>query len=79
MKNKLLCMRWLSPWIGLSPMAITAIVNVEILVQSDKSWNDGWLLPAYPTEPPQISVVKVTVPPHSKLKWHSHPSINVGT
>ena len=35
-------------------------------------------LPAYPGEQPQISIVKVTVPPHSKLKWHKHPSINAG-
>ena len=52
-------------------------VKLEILVQSDKSWN-GATLPSYPTEQPQISVVKVTVPPHSKLKWHKHPSINAG-
>lgn len=52
-------------------------VKVEVLVQSDKSWN-GDQLPAYPTEQPQISVVKVTIPPHSKLKWHSHPVINAG-
>lgn len=51
--------------------------KVEILVQSDKSWN-GKKLPAYPKEDPLISVVKVTVPPHSKLKWHTHPSINAG-
>ena len=52
-------------------------VKVEVLVQSDKSWN-GAKLPAYPTEDPQITVIKVTVPPHSKLKWHKHPSINAG-
>ena len=52
-------------------------VSVEILVQSDSSWN-GDKLPAYPTEDPVISVVKVTVPPRSKLKWHSHPCINAG-
>ena len=52
-------------------------VSVEILVQSDKSWN-GDKLPAYPDEDPMISVVKVTIPPHSKLKWHTHPCINAG-
>ena len=78
MKNKLLCMLlWLSPWIALAD-GDHGDVNVEILVQSDKSWN-GQALPAYPTEPPQISVVKVTVPPHSKLKWHSTPQSMPGT
>lgn len=52
-------------------------VKVEVLVQSDKSWN-GQQLPAYPTEQPQVSVVKVTIPPKSKLKWHAHPVINAG-
>ena len=52
-------------------------VKVEILAQADASW-DGAKLPAYPTEAPQISVVKVTIPPHSKLKWHKHPSMNAG-
>ncbi|MEM1221604.1 MAG: cupin domain-containing protein [Verrucomicrobiota bacterium] len=51
--------------------------TVEMLIQSDKSW-DGRPLPTYPAEPPQISVIKVTVPPHSKLKWHKHPVINAG-
>lgn len=52
-------------------------VKVEILAESDSSW-DGAKLPAYPTEAPQISVVKVTIPPHSKLSWHQHPSMNAG-
>jgi len=52
-------------------------VSVEVLVQSDKSWN-GDKLPAYPEGEPMVSVVKVTIPPHSKLKWHTHPCINAG-
>lgn len=52
-------------------------VSVEILVQSSKSWN-GDKLPAYPQGDPMVSVVKVTIPPHSKLKWHTHPCINAG-
>ncbi len=52
-------------------------VQAEVLVQSDSSWN-GDRLPAYPTEDPQITVLKVTIPPHTQLKWHKHPSINAG-
>ncbi len=52
-------------------------VTVEALAESDSSW-DGAKLPAYPTEAAQISVVKVTIPPHSKLNWHKHPSMNAG-
>lgn len=52
-------------------------VKVEVLAESDSSW-DGAKLPAYPIEAAQISVVKVTIPPHSKLNWHKHPSMNAG-
>lgn len=52
-------------------------IKAEILAQSDSSW-DGKKLPAYPTEDPQVTVLKVTIPPHSTLKWHKHPSINAG-
>jgi quercetin dioxygenase-like cupin family protein len=51
--------------------------KAEILVQSDVSW-DGQKLPPYPTVPPEITVLKVTIPPHSTLQWHKHPSINAG-
>ncbi|MGJ8648797.1 MAG: cupin domain-containing protein [Opitutaceae bacterium] len=76
-------MKYISlPLLLLLPFALLAAddhgnVSVEILAQSDRSW-DGAKLPAYPTEGPQISVVKVTIPPHSKLKWHKHPSMNAG-
>lgn len=52
-------------------------VKVEVLVESGASW-DGQQLPAYPDGAAYISVVKVTVPPHAKLGWHKHLSINAG-
>jgi len=52
-------------------------IKAEILAQSGHSW-DGTKLPAYPSEDPEITVLKVTVPPGAKLGWHRHPSINVG-
>ena len=52
-------------------------VTKEVLAQTDSSW-DGNRLPAYPEEPPFISVVKFTIPPESRLPWHEHPMINVG-
>ncbi len=52
-------------------------IQKEILAQSEQSW-DGATLPAYPDTPPQISVVKFTIPPKSSLPWHKHPSINAG-
>ncbi|WP_126654252.1 cupin domain-containing protein [Chryseobacterium aureum] len=45
------------------------------LLKTTKSW-DGTLYPAYPATQPEISVLKITVPPHSALNWHKHPVIN---
>jgi len=52
-------------------------IQKEILKQSDSSW-DGSKLPAYPDEPPFISIVKFVVPPKAQLPWHEHPMINAG-
>lgn len=49
----------------------------ELLSESFLSWN-GDSLPAYPSGKPKISIVKVTIPPHSKLPHHYHPVINAG-
>ena len=51
--------------------------SVEIVTQSGVSWN-GAALPAYPTTAPEITVARVTVPPHSVLPLHKHPIINAG-
>lgn len=51
--------------------------SAETLVRAQSSW-DGRTLPAYPTAPPEISVLKVTIPPGAELPLHLHPVINVG-
>jgi len=50
-------------------------VQMETLTQTTKSW-DGTPYKAYPTGQPQISVVKVTLAPHTTMKWHKHPVPN---
>ena len=52
-------------------------VQSTTLVKSTQSW-DGTPLPAYPKEAPEISVLKITIPPHTTLPLHKHPIINVG-
>lgn len=47
------------------------------LVKSSQSW-DGSSLPVYPKETPEISVLKITIPAHTKLPLHKHPIINAG-
>lgn len=49
----------------------------ELLAESYLSWN-GDSLPSYPSGKPKISIVKVTIPPHSELPHHYHPVINAG-
>ncbi|MCL3782452.1 cupin domain-containing protein [Prolixibacteraceae bacterium JC049] len=51
--------------------------EVVTLVKSDKSW-DGMQLPKYATGNPEITILKITIPSKTKLKWHKHPYINAG-
>lgn len=51
--------------------------TAEVLAKSSNSW-DGTSLPAYPKEAPYLSVVKITIPPHTTLPMHRHPIINAG-
>lgn len=48
-----------------------------VLAKSAKSW-DGNLLPNYPSERPEISVLKINIPAGATLPMHKHPVINAG-
>ena len=52
-------------------------VKVGVLAKSTKSW-DGNTLPSYSEGQPEITILRVTVPPKQILKWHKHPVINAG-
>lgn len=52
-------------------------VQSEVLVQSDQAWN-GTPYPAYPATRPQLTVVRMTIPAHSALPWHTHAAPNAG-
>ncbi|PWN62524.1 cupin domain-containing protein [Chryseobacterium viscerum] len=45
------------------------------LLKTTKSW-DGTTYPAYPGKQPEISVLKIAVPPNKALDWHKHSVIN---
>jgi quercetin dioxygenase-like cupin family protein len=47
----------------------------EKLAVSTVAWT-GQKLPAYPSGQPEISVLKVTIPPGQRLPMHKHPFIN---
>ena len=55
----------------------SSATQVETLIQSTSSW-DGTPYKAYPAGQPQITVLKITIPPRTTLKWHSHPMPNAG-
>ncbi|RXJ97257.1 cupin [Malaciobacter molluscorum] len=52
-------------------------IKVETVVKATKSWN-GDKLPDYTKGKPQITILKITIAPHTKLPWHKHPYINAG-
>lgn len=47
----------------------------EILLQADQSWN-GKPYTHYPTGQPQLTMIKLTIAPHTVLPWHTHPFPN---
>nr|WP_299384095.1 cupin domain-containing protein [Allomuricauda sp.] len=52
-------------------------IQFTTLVQSSQSWN-GQPLPSYPSQEPEVTIIKVIIPGKTKLAWHKHPNINAG-
>jgi quercetin dioxygenase-like cupin family protein len=50
-------------------------LQVKTLLQTDKAW-DGKAYEAYPKGRPQLSVLQITIPPHTTMEWHRHPVPN---
>ena len=55
----------------------TKKVEVEVILKTTKSWT-GAVLPSYPKGQPEITILKVIIPPKTKLPVHEHPVINAG-
>jgi quercetin dioxygenase-like cupin family protein len=49
----------------------------EVLLQADHSWN-GVPYTHYPKGRPELTMLKLTIPAHSVLPWHTHPFPNAG-
>jgi quercetin dioxygenase-like cupin family protein len=49
----------------------------EVLLQADQSWN-GQPYTQYPKGRPELTMLKVTLAPHTVLPWHTHPFPNAG-
>src|SRR5215470_1870825 len=50
-------------------------VQSEILLRTGSSW-DGEPYKSYPSGQPELTILKITLAPHTKLEWHSHPIPN---
>ena len=50
-------------------------VRSETLLQTGSSW-DGEPYKSYPSGQPELSILKITLAPHTELEWHSHPIPN---
>jgi len=50
-------------------------IQAETLLKSDSSW-DGTPYSAYPPGRPELTVVRLTIAPHTSLPWHTHPMPN---
>nr|WP_277977550.1 cupin domain-containing protein [Pantoea endophytica] len=49
--------------------------SAETLLQSGQAWNVQHI-EHYPAGKPEITVMKMTIPAHSELPWHTHPMPN---
>ena len=54
----------------------TGIVST-VLAKGGSSW-DETPLPMYPAGKPEITILRITIPPGSALPVHQHPVINAG-
>jgi quercetin dioxygenase-like cupin family protein len=52
-------------------------VTVDVLVKATSSWN-GETLPSYLRGQPEVTILKISIPPHIQLPLHQHPVINAG-
>lgn len=50
-------------------------VKVEQLLKTGQSWNGTPY--TWPDGKPEFTVVKITLPPDTVLKWHTHPMPNI--
>lgn len=52
----------------------SGFVAVQVL-KSSEAWN-GQQIESYPQGKPELTVMRLTVPAHSSLPWHTHPMPN---
>jgi quercetin dioxygenase-like cupin family protein len=76
-KRYLVLLVWLISSVPIGLSAREPEIKVEQILQTTRSW-DGVAYSGYPTGQPQLTVLRITVPPNTTLHWHRHPMISVG-
>jgi len=51
--------------------------QVTTLAKTTQSWN-GAKLPNYSTGQPEVTILRIVIPPKTRLETHKHPEINAG-
>jgi quercetin dioxygenase-like cupin family protein len=51
-------------------------IEVQQIAQTTQSW-DGKSYQSYPAGQPQLTVLRIMIPPNTALHWHYHPVISV--
>lgn len=52
------------------------MASKEILLKTTQTW-DGTELKPSKIDNPEVTVLKITIPPHERLTMHKHPMLNV--
>ncbi|MGA1621971.1 MAG: cupin domain-containing protein [Synechocystis sp.] len=52
-------------------------IKVDVLTKTTEMW-DGAPLPVYPQGQPEVTMLKITIPPGQQLPVHKHPYMNAG-
>ncbi|WP_300629678.1 cupin domain-containing protein [Pseudomonas sp.] len=50
-------------------------IEKEVLLERSESW-DGTPYKAYPSGQPQLTLIRLKIPAHTQLPWHTHPMPN---
>ena len=59
-----------------SPVSPPVCVKNQ-LARTTQSWDEN-LLPSYPQGQPEVTILRLTIPPGTRLDNHHHPVINAG-
>ena len=62
---------------GFASAQTTAPAQKQVLLKATGAWN-GSAYVRYPPGQPQLTTLRLMIPPHTALPWHTHPFPEVG-